>query len=349
MKLIPSSRFQKTVNSKKVDLYTIKNKNGLCAQITNFGARVVSLYTPDRQGEIGDIVLGYDCIDDYLNTKNIYFGATIGRYGNRISKSQFTIATNKYLLNTNDEQNTLHGGANGFHNVVWDVKDISGQRLALTYYSEHREQGFPGNLEVCVTFELTNNDELVISYEAETDRTTVINLTHHSYFNLRDAGHSTIREHTLQIYSSAYLPVTKDLIPEGIVSPVVNTPFDFSKEKFIGAQIDEENIQLARGGGYDHNYVLDGNKTRTVAKVTEDQSGRYMEVITDEPGIQFYSGNDIDGTIKGKYGITYGNRHGFCLETQHFPDSPNQPHFPSTILHPDEKYTSLCIYKFGTI
>jgi aldose 1-epimerase len=202
---------------------------------------------------------------------------------------------------------------------------------------------------VTVTYELTNNDELAISYEAETDKTTVVNLTHHSYFNLRDGGRSEITNHKLQIYSSAYLPVTEDLMPNGVVSLVANTPFDFREEMCIGARIDEEDTQLLRGGGYDHTYVLEGKGIRAVAQVIEDQSGRYIKVLTDEPGIQFYSGHGIDGTIYGKYGITYGDRHGFCLETQHFPDSPNQPHFPSTLLHPNEKYTSLSIYKFGTI
>lgn len=346
---IASSRFHKTVNGKKVDLFTIKNDKGLCAQITNFGARIVSLYTPDRQGAIGDIVLGYDCIDDYLRTENIYFGATIGRYGNRIAKSQFTIENRSYTLNANDEQNCLHGGENGFHNVVWEVKYRSEDHLVLTYYSKNGDQGFPGNLLVSVSFKLSNTNQLVISYEGETDQTTVVNVTHHSYFNLCDGGRTSIKNHILQIKSSKYLPTGKDLIPTGAQEAVSNTPFDFRNGMPMGNLIDQEDIQLLYGGGYDHTYVLDGQELRTVAKVIEPQSGRYMKVITDEPGMQFYSGNSIHGTIKGKQGITYGNRHGFCLETQHFPDSPNQSYFPSTILRPGQIYTSQCIYGFGTL
>lgn len=348
MRLIASSRFEKTYHGKSISLYTLTNNNGISMQITNYGARIVSLYVPDRNGVSQDIVLGYDCIDDYVKTENRYFGATIGRFANRIAHAQCTLNNKIYTLNTNDAPHSLHGGAGSFDQVVWDVNQISDAALELSYISVDGEEGFPGTVSVKVTYSINDNNEVTIAYTANTDKPTIINLTNHSYFNLKDAGKSSIADHQLQILASTYTPVDTLLIPTGHIEPVANTPFDFRIPTEIGKQIDQPHEQLQIGTGYDHNYVLDGEGSRMVATVKEPTSGRVMEVITDTPGMQFYSGNRIHHDILGKHSIRYGDRHGFCLETQYFPDSPNQPHFPSTVLNPEDTYQSTTVYKFST-
>lgn len=348
MRCIKSSRFEKTLNGKSISLFTLTNHKGISMQITNYGARMVSLYVPDRNGISQDVVLGYDCIDDYLKTSNRYFGATIGRFANRIANAQFTLHNKHYKLNANDAPHSLHGGTEGFHQVVWDVNQLSDSKLELTYTSQNKEEGFPSTVSVKVTYSISDTNEVSIEYVANTNKLTVINLTNHSYFNLKDAGKSSIEGHQLQILAATYTPVNTTLIPIGHIETVANTPFDFRRLTQIGKQINQSHEQLQIGTGYDHNYILDGIGLRVVAVVKEPTSGRVMEVITDTPGMQFYSGNDIDHVIPGKNKIRYGNRHGFCLETQYFPDSPNQPHFPSTVLNPEDTYRSTTIYKFST-
>ena len=347
MSFIESSRFEKILHGKSISLYTLTNHKGVSMQITNYGARIVSLYAPNRNNVSQDVVLGYDCIDDYLKTKNTYFGATIGRFANRIANAEFTLNDKTYPLNANNAINSLHGGATGFHQVVWDVNQISDTTLELTYVSKDGEEGFPGTLSVRIMYSISDNNEVTIAYMANTDKPTIINLTHHSYFNLKDAGKSAIIDHQLEIEASKYTPVNSSLIPTGHIETVGNTPFDFRIATEIGKQIDQPNEQLQIASGYDHNYVLDGEGLRWVATVKEPTSGRIMQVITDTPGIQFYTGNHIHHDILGKDNIRYGDRHGFCLETQCFPDSPNQAHFPSTVLNPEDTYQSTTIYKFN--
>ncbi|MFC4633114.1 aldose epimerase family protein [Dokdonia ponticola] len=348
MRLITSSRFEKTLHGKSISLFTLTNHKGVSMQITNYGARIVSLYVPDRNGVSQDVVLGYDGIDDYLKTGNRYFGATIGQFANRIAHAQFILHNKVYTLNANDAPHSLHGGAEGFHQVVWDVHQISDSKLEFTYTSKDGEEGFPGTVSVKVTYSISDNNEVTIAYTANTDQPTVVHLTNHSYFNLKDAGKSSIELHQLQILASNYTPVDTSLIPTGYIETVASTPFDFRRLTEIGKQINQPHEQLQIGTGYDHNYVLDGKGLKVVATVKEPTSGRIMEVITDTPGIQFYSGNHIHQDILGKHNICYGNRHGFCLETQYFPDSPNQPHFPSTVLNPEDTYQSTTVYKFST-
>lgn len=349
MSHIAAERFEKNLNGKSISLFTLDNKKGVSIQITNYGARIVSLYVPDNNGLSQDIVLGYDCIEDYLNTENSYFGAIIGRFANRIANAQFTLRDKVYKLNANDSANSLHGGVRGFHDVVWDAHQISDTALELSYVSEDGEEGFPGTLSVKVIYSVGENSEVSITYFATTDTTTVVNLTHHSYFNLRDGGKSSIEGHLLEIPASTYTPINNALIPTGEIETVANTPFDFRIATEIGKRIHQPNEQLQIASGYDHNYVLDGKDLRKAATVKEPTSGRIMSIVTTQPGLQFYSGNQICSDILGKDTIPYGNRHGFCLETQSFPDSPNQPHFPSTILTPEDTYRSTTIYTFSTM
>jgi aldose 1-epimerase len=347
---IEMEQFGTTPDGKKVDIYTLTNANGCEVKITNYGGIVVSLKVPDKEGNMGDIVLGYDNLDGYIKN-NPYFGALIGRYGNRIGNAKFTIEGKTYTLAANDGENSLHGGNVGFDKVVWDAKEIhefGAVGLELSYLSKDGEEGYPGNLKVTVKYLWTNKNELKIEYEATTDKTTVVNLTHHSYFNL--AGKGTILDHQLMINADKFTPVDKGLIPTGELRNVEGTPMDFTKPTAIGARINQDTEQLKFGLGYDHNWVLndyDGSM-QMVASVYEPTTGRVMEVCTTEPGLQFYSGNFLDGTITGKDGIVYQHRTGFCLETQHFPDSPNKPDFPSTTLKPGEKYSTETIYKFKT-
>lgn len=349
---IKPDAFRRIIDGAQVDLYTLKNPNGLEAAITNYGGIVVSLMVPDKNGKPGDVVLGYDNLNDYIGSTP-YFGALIGRYGNRIAKGRFTIDGVQYQLAQNNDSNSLHGGRKGFDKVVWQAEKVDGtdgSALKLTYTSKDGEEDYPGTLRCTVTYTLTNKNELKIEYAAETDTPTFVNLTHHSYFNLKDGGASDILGHELMIKASKFTPVDKGLIPTGELGPVAGTPLDFNQPTPIGARIESNDEQMQFGKGYDHNWVLDrqGNDLELVTSVYEPTSGRFMEVLTTEPGLQFYSGNFLDGTNKGKGGTVYQHRSGFCLETQHFPDSPNHPNFPTTELKPGEKYTQTTVYRFST-
>jgi len=335
--------FGKLADGTAVDLYTLVNKNGLKARIMTYGAILVSLEVPDKAGVFGDIVLGYDTLDGYVKN-NPYFGAIVGRYGNRIAKGRFTLGGVTYKLATNNGENHLHGGLKGFDKVVWEAEprmEEDGVGLKLTYLSKDGEEGYPGNLDVKVRYALTNDNELRVAYEAESDKATPVNLTHHSYFNL-SAGARDILGHELMLAADRYTPVDKGLIPTGKLAPVKGTPMDFTRPMTIGSRIAKVD------GGYDHNYVL--NKPEVAmglaTRLTDPPSGRVMEIYTTEPGIQFYSGNFLDGTITGKGGRIYTKHFGLCLETQHFPDSPNHPDFPSTIVFPGRVLKSLTIHKF---
>ncbi len=341
---IEKQDFGKTPDGESVDLYTLTNTNGLKTQIMTYGGIVTTLHVPDRDGNLADIVSGYDTLDEYIK-ENPYFGALIGRYGNRIGKGKFTLNGVEYTLATNNGPNHLHGGIKGFDKVVWDAEQMEtdeGPALKLTYLSKDGEEGYPGNLNCTVIYTLTNNDELKVSYEAETDKDTVINLTHHSYFNLGGHDSGDILGHELMLNADNYTPVDDDLIPTGQIKPVKGTPMDFTKPMAVGARIDQVK------GGYDHNFVLNSSDSSLAlaASVYEPKTGRVMEISTTEPAIQFYSGNFLDGSLKGK-GAVYNKHNAFCLETQHFPDSPNQPDFPSVVLKPGEKYTHLTVHKFS--
>ncbi|MEM9649761.1 MAG: aldose epimerase family protein [Bacteroidota bacterium] len=348
--LLKKGDFETIIDGKKVSLFRLKNDFGLIAEISNYGGRVLSLWLPDREGNFSDVVHGPASIHDAMDEKYQYFGAIIGRYANRVQNAQFILEGNTYNITRNNGENHLHGGVKGFNNVVWDVIAYGGGKLELSYFSKDGEEGFPGNLKVLVTYELTNDNELKISYSAVTDRPTVVNLTHHSFFNLAGAGEGTIYDHELQINASSFTPIDENGIPSGLMQEVKNTPFDFSKKHRIGDRIDLDNEQLAYGNGFDHNYIInkDIGETAYAASVFEPSTGRIMEVYTNEPGIQFYSGNFLDGTVKGKKGILYQKRSAFCLETQHYPNSPNEINFPSTALLPGETYSSICIYRFLT-
>ncbi len=329
---------------------TLINKNGATAIVTPFGGKLMSLNMPDRNGKFGDVVLGYNLADQYIKG-NPYFGALIGRYGNRIANGKFSINGKEYQLAKNNGANALHGGPKGFHNLLWQKKMSDKNQVVLTYASKDGEEGYPGNLNVMVTYTLTDDNELRIDYEAVTDALTVVNLTHHSFFNLAGAGSGDILNHLVTINADRFTPVNSGLIPTGELKPVSGTSFDFTKPTLIGAHISEDNEQLKNGKGYDHNWVLNKKDTELslAATVTEPITGRIMEVWTTEPGLQFYSGNFLDGSDIGKDGKKYEYRSGFCMEAQHFPDSPNHPDFPSTILMPGAIYKQQTIYKFSVI
>jgi len=342
------SEFVATADGKETALYTLINKNGVEACITNYGGRLVSLMVPDKNGTMTDVVLGYGTIAEYLASDGNY-GALIGRYGNRIANGFFTLDDTTYELPHNDNGNCLHGGANGYHTKVWDAKQVDGQTLELRYLSPDGDANFPGNLDIKVTYKLTDNNAVDISYEATTDKATVVNLTNHSYFNLSGKLGSPILGDQIMINADRYTPVNDMLIPTGELAPVENTPMDLRTPVAIGKHIDEDFDQLVKGRGYDHNWVLNSNGDINVlaAKTKNLTTGITLEVYTNEPGVQFYAGNFMAGTDKGKHGLTYAHRGAYCLETQHYPDSPNQPGFPSTVLRPGEKYFSRCIYKLG--
>jgi len=344
--------FGKTADGREVELYTLTNTNGLRAKIMTYGAIVVSLEVPDRNGKLADITLGFDTLEEYLKG-HPYFGAIVGRYGNRIGRARFTLNGVEYELAANNGANHLHGGIKGFDKVVWDAEPVRGSDavgVKLTYLSKDGEENYPGNLSCTVVYTLTNSDELKISYEATTDKPTPVNLTHHSYFNLAGQGVSDILSHELMLNADRFTPVDEGLIPTGELRSVKGTPMDFTKPTAIGARVNQDDQQLKYGLGYDHNFVLNsgGGSLAPAAQVYEPTSGRVMEIYTTEPGIQFYSGNFLDGTNVGKGGRVYKHRYGFCLETQHFPDSPNKPHFPSVILSPGRKYTHVTVHKFYT-
>jgi|HubBroStandDraft_6_1064221.scaffolds.fasta_scaffold39129_3 aldose 1-epimerase len=341
--------FGKTPDGRSVDIYTLTNANGAEVRIMTFGGTVVSIKVPDRNGKLGDVILGYDDLQGYL-TNNPYLGAIAGRYANRIARARFSLDGREYLLPKNDGENTLHGGVLSFGKVVWFGQEAAGKTgtaVTLRYLSKNGEEGFPGDLTITVTYTLTDKNELRIDYAASTDEATVVNLTNHCYFNL--AGKGSIVDHQLMINADRFTPVGPGLIPTGELRDVKGTPMDFTTPIAIGARIDQPYDQLTLAKGYDHNWVLNGagGKLALAAKVYEPTSGRVMEVYTTEPGLQFYTGNFLDGSIKGRNGEVYQKRDGFCLETQHFPDSPNRPDFPSTVLRPGHTYKSTTVFKFG--
>ena len=344
--------FGKVSHGQPVELYRLKNAKGAEAAITNYGGIVVSLKMPDRNGELEDVVLGYDHVKDYVKASP-YFGALIGRYGNRIAKGHFELGGKAYQLALNDGPNTLHGGVKGFDKVVWAAKPVLGEAgpsLELTYVSQDGDEGYPGKLSVKAVYTLTEKNEKQLDFTATTDKQTIVNLTHHSYFNLAGAGNGDILNHLVTIRADKFTPVDQTLIPTGELVSVAGTPMDFRKPTAIGAHIADayEQVQIGKTG-YDHNWVIDKvpGKLGWVAKVYEPTSGRVMEVLSTEPGLQFYSGNFLDGTNVGKGGKAYQFRTGFCMEPQHFPDSPNHANFPSVVLKPAETYTNTIIYRFA--
>ena len=342
--------FGKTTNGTPVDIYTLTNANGIELRAITYGGIITSLKVPDRSGHVGDIVLGFDTIDSYLKDPP-YFGALIGRYGNRIARGQFTLGGTTFKLATNNGPNHLHGGVKGFDKVLWNAMQAAGPdgvSVTFTRTSPDGEEGYPGSLHVSVRYMLTDKNELMIDYRATTDKATPVNLTQHSYFNLA-ADSGDILGHELMLNASRYTPIDETLIPTGELAPVEGTPFDFQKATAIGARIDANHVQLKNGKGYDHNWVLNrtGAGLQRAALVVEPKSGRTLVIDTTEPGIQFYSGNFLDGTITGKGGQVYKYRAGFCLETQHYPDSPNHPDFPSSILQPGQIYASKTVFTFG--
>jgi aldose 1-epimerase len=344
---ISTKPFGKTPDGQEVELYTMTNTNGITAKITNYGAILVSLEVPDKNGKPADITLGFDTLEGYIKG-HPYFGATVGRYANRIGGAKFKLNDVEYQLAANNGPNHLHGGIKGFDKVVWKAEDVTAESdkamVKLSYLSKDGEERYPGNLVCTVTYTLTKDDELKFNYEAETDKTTVLNLTNHSYWNLAGQGNGDILGHELMLNADKYTPVDEGLIPTGEIQSVKDTPMDFTKPMIIGSRIAQVE------GGYDHNYMLNsgGGTLALCARVYEHTSGRVMEIRTVEPGVQFYTGNFLDGSITGKAGKVYQKHYGFCLETQHFPDSPNKPEFPSVVLKPGDKYTTVTVHKFYT-
>jgi len=347
---ITKTNFGKTKEGLTVEEYALKNKNGVELKVITYGGRITSLKIPDNKGNYKNVILGFDNLEDY-EADNPFFGALIGRFGNRIANGKFTLDGEEYTLAQNDGQNHLHGGVKGFDRVVWTATPIEGEKdskLKLTYLSKDGEEGYPGNLKVTVVYTLTEDNTLEVSYEATTDKTTVINLTQHAYFNLTGDFTNDILKHELKLNADAFLPVDPTLIPTSEVRPVEGTPFDFRQAKPIGEEISTENEQLKRGLGYDHCWILNGEtgNMRFAASAYDKNSGRMMEIYTTEPAIQFYSGNFLDGTLPMPNGGKYKHRTGFCLETQHYPDSPNQEQFPTVSLKPNETYTTKTSFKF---
>jgi aldose 1-epimerase len=345
--------FGKTSDGQTIDIYTLRNAHGVEAKITNYGGILVSLKVPDRDGKFDDVVLGFNDLDTYLTKNDPYFGAIIGRYGNRIAKGRFTLNGVEYKLAVNNGENHLHGGIKGFDKVVWtgrEIKTKAGPAVVLTYLSKDGEEGYPGNLNVRVVYTLTNNNEIKMDYSATTDKDTVTNLTHHSYFNLAGEGNGDILNHLVTINANRFVPTDAGSIPTGELRSVAGTPFDFLKPVAIGARINQDDEQLKLGNGYDHTWVINGRAgtMRLAATAYEAGSGRMMQVWTTEPGVQFYTGNFLNGTLTGKSGKVYARRNGFCFETQHYPDSPNQPSFPTTTLRKGRTYKSTTIYRFSS-
>jgi aldose 1-epimerase len=343
--------FGKTPDGRAVEVYTLTNRRGAEARVITYGATLVSLKVPDRRGRIADVTLGYDDLAGYIDDPSTYFGATVGRYANRIARGRFALDGVEYVLATNNGPNHLHGGVRGFDKVVWEARPLNvrgAAALRLTYLSRDGEEGYPGALSVAVTYTLTDSDELRIDYRATTDKDTVVNLTNHTYFNLADAGAGDILGHVLTINASRFTPTDATAIPTGELRSVRGTPFDFTRPAAIGSRIGRPDEQLKFGKGYDHNFVLDGRagRLRRAAEAYEPKTGRVLEVWTTEPGVQLYTGNYLSGR-RGKGGATYAFRHGFCLETQHFPDSPNEPGFPTTVLRKGRTFRSTTVYKFS--
>ena len=345
--------FGQTRDGEAVDIYTLKNRRGAEARVTTYGGAVVSLKVPDRAGKFDDVVLGFDDIEGYLKTTT-YIGSLVGRYANRIARGRFTLNGTEYKLATNNGENHLHGGVRGFDKVVWKARPLAtrgGSALELTYLSKDGEEGYPGNLNLRVVYTLTDANELKIDYHATTDKDTVVNLTQHNYYNLAGHGNGDILGHQLMINASRFTPTDAGAIPTGELRPVKGTPFDFTRPTAIGARIEQDEEQLKLGKGYDHNFVVNGRNgvLRLAARVSEPTTGRVMEVWTTEPGMQLYTGNYLDGTDIGKGGKPYRYRYGFCLETQHYPDSPNRPAFPSTTLRRGGRFRSTTVYKFSAL
>lgn len=350
---ITHESFGATADGTAVEIYTLRNEIGMEVRIMTYGGIIQSIKVPDKNGQFGDVTLGYDTLDGYL-TNSPYFGALIGRYGNRIAKGHFTLDGQEYTLATNNVPNSLHGGLKGFDKVVWNVAEAEvedeGPELKLTYFSKDGEEGYPGNLHVTATYKLmAKENTLQLKFKATTDKDTIVNLTAHSYFNL-DGGGSDVLNHVVYIDADRYTPVDSTLIPNGELASVAGTPFDFRTPTAIGARIGDDNEQLKFGGGYDHNWIVNHpmGKLALDARVTDPANGRVFEIWSTEPGLQFYSGNFLDGTIKGKGGVVYPHRGAFAMEPQHFPDSPNHDSFPSVVLHPGDVYHNTIVYKFST-
>jgi aldose 1-epimerase len=347
MPAVARAPFGKTADGTAVEIFTLKNESGLEVRVTNYGGIITSIKAPDRTGAFADVVLGFETLDGYLD-EHPYFGAVVGRYANRIADGRFKIDGISYKLAVNSGPNHIHGGVKGFDKHVWDAEVLGANSVRLSRVSADGEEGYPGTLQVAVGYSLTNYNELIVEYQATTDQPTIVNLTQHSYFNLAGAGNGDILGHQLMIAADRYTPVNATRIPTGALAPVAGTPFDFRKPTAIGARIDVNHPQLAHGRGYDHNFVLNrkGDALQLAARVVEPVSGRVLEVATTEPGIQLYTGNFLDGGIVGKGNASYGPRAAFCLETQHFPDSPNRSEFPSTVVRPGDTYSSRTVFKF---
>lgn len=349
IEILNDKNFDTIIEGKKVGLYWIKNSE-ITAAFTNYGGRVIGLWVPDANNQMTDVVVGFGSAKEYKNSSEPYFGATIGRVGNRIAKGKFTLNGEAYSIPVNNGANSLHGGAKGFQDVVWDVEQPNDETLVFSYTSVDMEEGFPGTLKVKVTYMATEDNAIKMSYEATTDKTTVVNLTNHAFFNLNGEGSGTVLNHSVQIYADKFTPVDDGLIPTGELKMVENTPFDFTEPHTIGERIEVQNEQLTNGGGYDHNFVLNGAREKgfnKVAKFIGDKSKIVMDVYTEEPGVQFYSGNFMKGENAFKSGATDDYRTAFALETQHFPDAPNQPNFPSIVLKPKEIYATSSAYYFS--
>lgn len=345
-----ASAFDQVVDGKPTALYVLKNKNNMQAKFTNYGGRLVSLLVPDKDGKLTDVVVGLNSVEAYKNSTEPYFGATIGRYGNRIANGKFSIDGTEYTLFKNNGAHTLHGGKKGYQYVVWDAQQPNDHTLVLNYLSKDMEEGYPGNVNVKVTYSLTDDNEVKMEYEATTDKKTVVNLTNHAFFNLNGEGSGTILNHIVQINADRYNPVDAGLIPLGPLAPVAGTPFDFRTPTAIGARIEADNVQLKNGVGYDHNFILNpaSNGLNHAATVVGDKSGIVMDIYTQEPGLQFYSGNFMKSKNTFKGGAKDDFRTAFAMETQHYPDSPNRPEYPTTILSPGQTYHTVSVYKFST-
>lgn len=351
--LFDAQQFATELNGKPINLYTLQNENGMAVQLTNYGARIVDLWVPDKEGGFQDVVMGFETGNDYLNATDLYNGPVVGRFGNRIAKGQFTLDSIDYQLTLNEGENQLHGGPGGFYRQVWDAKmtkDANGNdAVEMSYFSKDGEEGYPGNLTISVMYSLTPNNELVLSYKATTDAPTILNPTSHSYFNLHGTNEYSTNSHIMYINADAFTPTDKALIPTGEIVTVEGTPLDFRTPTAIGERINEDFEALTFGGGYDHNWVLNKPEAGAVtlaAEVYEPRTGIVMKVLTDQPGFQFYSGNGMKGTVKGKRGNVDNYRSGLALETQNFPDAINHENFPSPILRPGETYNQTCIYAF---
>lgn len=345
---IDSANYSKVIDGEQVSLFTLKSGN-IGMKVTNYGARVVALCVPGKDGKPVDVALGYNSIDEYVNNNEYFFGAAIGRYGNRIGDARFNLDSVEYPLAANNGKNHLHGGVKGYFDVVWKAKQLSESKVEFTYLSVDGEEGYPGNLSITMTYELTPDGEFKIDYKATTDQKTLCNLTNHTYFNLSGEGSETINDHLLTFNADNFTPVDSTLITTGEILPVAGTPMDFSKATVIGDRVDADFVQIKYGKGYDHNWVINkkGEGVELAATVVSPVTGIKLEVLTDQPGIQFYGGNFLDAAVTGKSGKPYVFRSAFCLETQHFPDSPNKPEFPSVVLEPGQTYTHTCIYKFA--